>query len=1487
MSKRISGPSNNTRGRKKKAIENNYMDGQTINRDEVQHMISQAIANAIPKFLEALENNHESYKEKERSGSKRKTTETHTSSNNSEDEVNKPKKRIRAQHEGCSYKTFQACKPVEFAGTEGAIAALRWLEKTEAVLAISKCSEDDKVLYATNSLKDNAMEWWNNQIQRKGRTTAYEMSWEEFSEAMLKRFCPRNEKEQIERKFLDLSMIGTNLKDYNTKFFEYSRFVPHLVTPEENMINRYIWGLVSEIRDTVKVAMPTTIDSAVELAGMMTDGMIRTREENKKKEVFQKGELEVRKSKRDLGRKNNNGMGLKPECRVCKKRHSGRCKFETLTFCDFCKMAGHTIENCRKKNGGCFNCGEKGHFRPDCPKLKTGGLGNTGNKNDNSGKKNVRAFVMNAKEATQLPDAITGTFLVNDAYARVLFDTGANQSFIDNKFCALLNIPLAKLSRMYEVETASGEIIRISDSLDNCHINLSGHIVPIQLLPMALAGFDIVLGMDWLATNQARILCDKKIIELRAPTGRRITIHGDKPTKRLKIISCLKTMRCLNKGCLAYLISVSDNSKTKKIEEVPIVSEYPDVFPNELPGIPPDREVEFKIDLVPGAAPIAKAPYRLAPTEMKELKKQLDELLEKGFIRPSSSPWGAPVLFVKKKDGSMRMCIDYRELNKVTIKNRYPLPRIDDLFDQLQGACYFSKIDLRSGYHQLKVQEEDISKTAFRTRYGHYEFTVMPFGLTNAPAAFMDMMNRLCRPYLDKFIIVFIDDILIYSKSEEEHKTNLRILLELLRQEKLYAKFSKCEFWLSEVQFLGHVINASGIQVDPAKIEAISKWKNPETPTKVRSFLGLAGYYRRFIKNFSRIAVPLTKLTRKNVTFKWGPEQVEAFKTLKEKLTNAPILAIPEGNEDFVVFCDASYTGFGCVLMQRDKVIAYASRQLKVNEIGYPTHDLELGAIIFALKLWRHYLYGARFIIYSDHKSLKHIFDQKELNMRQRRWMEVLSDYDCEICYHEGKANVVADALSRKEHKKPKRVRALRLELQVDLMGQLKDAQLMAQEKENIEKEGMKGMLEQLVKGDDEILRMNKRIWVPITGNIRGRILEEAHKSKYSVHPGCDKMYKNLKGNYWWIGMKKHIAIYVAKCLTCSQVKAEHQKPSGLLQQLELPVWKWEMITMDFISKLPRTSRGNNTIWVIVDRLTKSAHFLPMKETHSMDKLARLYVNEIVSLHGVPLSIVSDRDSRFTSRFWKSFQKALGTKLNLSTAYHPQTDGQSERTIQTLEDMLRACVLDFSGSWDDHLPLMEFSYNNSYHASIDSAPFEALYGRKCRTPVCWSEIGENQLSGPEVVQETTDKILRIRERLKLARERQKKYADKRRKPLVFAKDDKVLLKVSPWKGVVRFGKKGKLSPRFVGPFKIIKRVGPVAYQLQLPEQMSGIHDVFHVSNLRKCLSDETLKMPLEDVEVDENLKFKEQPLQIEDRQLKKLKKKRLTLVKCHTLTFPG
>ncbi|GJU05375.1 putative reverse transcriptase domain-containing protein [Tanacetum coccineum] len=516
------------------------------------------------------------------------------------------------------------------------------------------------------------------------------------------------------------------------------------------------------------------------------------------------------------------------------------------------------------------------------------------------------------------------------------------------------------------------------------------------------------------------------------------------------------------------------------------------------------------------------------------------------------------------------MCIDYRELNKLTMKNRYPLPRIDDLFDHLQGSSVYSKIDLRSGYHQLRVRDKDIPKTAFKTRYGRYDFQVMPFGLTNTPAVFMDLMNRVCKPCLEKFLIIFIDDILIYFRRNKEHAKHLKLILELLKTKELYAKFLKCDFWLSRVQFLGHVIDS------------------------------LVGYYRRFIEGFSKIAKPMTKLTQKKVKFDWTKKAEAAFQLLKQKLCSASILSLLEGSKNFMVYCDASCKGLGAVLMQKEKVIAYASRQLKIHEKNYTTHDLELGEVVFALKMWRHYLYGTKCVVFTDHKSLQHILDQKELNMRQCRWLELLSDYDCEIRYHPGKANVVADALSRKERIKPIGVRALVMMIGLNLPVQILDAQVEARKEENYGTEDLCGMIKKLEQCNDGTLCLNGR---------------------------------NLKKLYWWPNMKAEIATYVNKCLTCAKVKAECQKPSGLLVQPVIPVWKWENITMDFVTKLPKTSTGQDTIWVIVDRLTKSAHFLPMKETDSMEKLTRQYLKEVVSRHGVPVLIISDRDSKFTSHF--------------------------------------------------------------------------------------------------------------------------------------------------------------------------------------------------------------------------------------------------------------
>ncbi|GJT18505.1 putative reverse transcriptase domain-containing protein [Tanacetum coccineum] len=958
----------------------------------------------------------------------------------------------------CTYQDFLKCQPLNFNGMEGVVGLTRWFEKMETVFHISNCPEKYQVKYASCMLLSSALTWWNSHKRTIGNEAAYAMSWAELMKLMTEVYCPRNEIQKLETELWNLSVKGNDLTVYTQRFQELILLCTRMVPNEEDRVERFIRGLPDNIQGNVIATNLVRFQDAVRIANQLMD---------KKLQGYAARSTE---SKRRMESISSDNRGQQPPFK------------------------------------------RPGHFRKDCPKLRNQNRGNqtrkrVGNKTGGN-EATAKAYAIGGGGTNPDFNVVTGTFLLNNCYASMLFDSGANRSFMSSTFSALLDVTPSTLDTSYAVELADGRISETNVVLRGCTLGLLGHPFDIDLMPVELGSFDVIIGMDRLAKYHVLIVFYEKVV--RIPYGDEVLIirgddYGNGSKSKMNLISCTKTQKYIQKGCQVYLAQVTsqkaeNKSEEKRLEDVPIIREFLKVFIEDLLGLPPARQVEFQIDLVPGAAPVAQTPYRLAPVELQELSTQLQVLSNIGFIRPSSSPWGAPVLFVQKKDGSFWMCIIYRELNKLTVKNQYLLLRIDDLFDQLQGSRVYSKIDLRYGYHQLRVREEDIPKTTFRTRYGHYEFQVMPFGLTNAPAIFMDLMNRVCKPYLDRFMIVFINDILIYSKSKKEHEGHLKLILKLLKEEKF-----------------------EGIHIDPAKIESIKDLASPKTTTEILQFLGLA-------------------------------EKAEAaFQLLKQKLCSAPILALPEGSENFVVYCDASHKGLGAVLIQREKVIAYASRQLRVHEKNYTTHNLELGAVVFALKMWRHYLYGTKCVVFTDHKSLQHIHDQKELNMRQQRWLELLSDYDCEIRYHPRKANVVADALSRKERIKPLRVRALVMIISLDLPKQILSAQSEARKEENFINEDLHGMINKLEPHTDGTLSLNNQSWIPCFEDLRALIMHESHKSNYSIHPGSNKMYQDLKKLYWWPNMKAEIATNVSKCLTCAKVKIEYQKSSGLLVQPEIP----------------------------------------------------------------------------------------------------------------------------------------------------------------------------------------------------------------------------------------------------------------------------------------------------------------------------------------------
>ncbi|KAL4384307.1 hypothetical protein GQ457_15G015210 [Hibiscus cannabinus] len=860
-----------------------------------------------------------------------------------------------------------------------------------------------------------------------------------------------------------------------------------------------------------------------------------------------------------------------------------------------------------------------------------------------------------------------------------------------------------------------------------------------------------------------------------------------------------------------------------------LVGEFEDVF---LPpqGLPPARATDHAIHVEANSKPVNVRPYRYPHFQKDEVERQVQLMLSHKLIRKSTSPFSSPVLLVKKKDGSWRFCVDYRALNAITIKDKFPIPTADELFDELCGAQFFSKLDLLSGYHQIRVRDVDVEKTAFRTHEGHYEFLVMPFGLTNAPSTFQATMNDLFRPYLRNFVLIFLDDILVYSRAWQDHLIHVRQVLQTLRDNGFVAKRSKCEFGRTQIEYLGHIVSREGLAVDPTKVGAIRDWPTPTSLKGVRGFLGIAGYYRRFIKNFATIAAPLSDLLRKGDHFPWTDAAQMAMDSLKSCICSTPVLALPNFAKEFIVETDASGVGIGAVLQQEGRPLAFFSQKLSQRMQGASTYHREMFAITQAVSKWRPYLLGRHFSIITDQRSLRELTQQTIQTPEQQRWLAKLIGYDFDIKYRPGKLNGVADALSREAG-------ACCMNFSRPVFGVLDDIRAASNHDPEIQE-----LRKKIRNGNQDssgyseqagLLLYHGKIVVPKEAALMSLLLREFHSSKVGGHAGIHRSYQRLAANFFWVNMRSDVRQFVRQCQVCQRMKTESLLPAGLLQPLPIPQQVFEDISLDFILGLPK-SNGKETILVVVDRLTKYGHFFALPKHLDSKSVAAVLINGVVKLHGIPRSMVSDRDRLFISDVWTEMAKMQGTELCMSSAYHPQTDGQTEALNRCLEMYLRCMADEDPSKWEQYLAWAEYWYNTAYQTSAGMTPFKALYGRDPPLLINYLEGGSSNNQVDQALLDR-DEILRLlKQNLLQAQVRMKNQADQNRRELELEVGSWAFVKLQPYRQIsLRLRRQQKLSPRYFGPYEIEKRVGAVAYKLKLPETCR-IHPVFHVSQLKPC-----------------------------------------------------
>uniref|UniRef100_A0A2N9HKA3 RNA-directed DNA polymerase n=1 Tax=Fagus sylvatica TaxID=28930 RepID=A0A2N9HKA3_FAGSY len=1207
-----------------------------------------------------------------------------------------------------------------------------WIYKAIQYFHYYQVQDAEKVMHASYHLDDDALIWFQD-------SEHVITCWDEFVRTILLRFGPASYDDPMES--LTKLRHTTSVIAYKGQFESISNRIRNL--SDMHKLSCFMSGLKDEIRLAVKMQGPRNLSEAYALAKIQEEYLITCKRSQR--------------SQYEGNRSNWSQQNLIPgNARVESKGIESR-QLNPKPPLPVQKLTPVQMSE-RRKKGLCYNCDEKWSTNHKCRTMKLYIMEEVDLDEDleqvieeeselTEESEESAEITLCALLGSTSPSTMRVVACINGKKAVVLIDTGSTHNFLDHELAKSLRFGI-DTSSCFGVKVANGEVIRTKGECKDIQFKVQGLELKVNFNLLSLGGCGIVLGTQWLSTLGMISWDFSKLLMGFMYQGKQIWLKGLKTPKPELQGSKQFSKGSPTQGLLLQIMqcNLCQGTELPEGDVQEVLEEFQTVF-EEPQGLPPNRGHEHQIMLKAEAKPTSQRPYRYPFYQKGEIEKIVQELLKSGCIRPSLSPFASPVLLVRKADGSWRMCVDYRSLNKDTIKDKFPIPVVDELLDELQGSNIFSKLDLRSGYHQIRMKELDIEKTAFRTHEGHYEFLVMPFGLTNAPSTFQALMNDVFKPFLRKFVLVFFYDILVYSQNLEEHKIHLKAVLQVLLDHQLFAKKSKCVFAVGEVEYLGHVISGRGVQTDPKKIAAMVNWPKPQTLKALRGFLGLTGYYRKFIRGYGQIASPLTELRED------------------------PWLSIV--------------------------------KPLKGKALFLSTYEKELMALVLSVKKWRPYLFGQNFVIKTDQQSLKHLLEQRIGTPMQQKWISKLLGYHFVVEFKRGKENLVADALSR--------------QVDTDLMTEVEKetVQLQAQAPNHQLDQDPQGA----VTYKNGLLLHKGRLYLGENCTLKPKVLALLHDSPLGGHSGYLKTYQRAKKDWFWKGMKQDIKSYVKECDTCQRIKSETTRPAGLLQPLPIPPRPWYSISMDFIEGLPKSNK-QNVILVVVDRLTKFVHFMALAHPYTAAKVADLFMKNVFKLHGMPTSIVSDRDTAFTANFWQELFKIQEVELAMSSSYHPQTDGQTEVVNRSLEQYLRAFAGDKPSLWVHWLPMAEFWFNTNYHTSTKMTPFEALYGYEPPTVMDYIPGTTKVAAVDDYLHQQQGIIGLLKENLLSTQSRMKSQADKHRLERSFQVGEWVFLRLQPFR-------------------QKSKKVGAVAYRLELPEE-AQIHNVFHVSCLKPKLGQSVL-----------------------------------------------